>query len=117
MDSFQYIWALLAPKGEYKRRYNACRRLWESYPIEQQRYIYTTIRTKKTKGEYVNPNPYFAIEDNSIPANGPYNWNGDRRIEKMMSSGKVVCAKYNGKWGMYTREDVVIFGMEKKVNN
>ena len=65
MDSFDHIWALLNPQGEYKRRRQVCRRLWESYDIETQRHIYRTIAGKKTRGEFVNTNPYFAIEDNA----------------------------------------------------
>jgi hypothetical protein len=65
MDTFEHIWALLNPQGEYKRRRQACRRLWESFPIERQRQIYAVISRRKTRGEFVNPNPYFAIEDNA----------------------------------------------------
>ena len=65
MDSFDHIWALLNPQGEFKRRRQACRRIWENYDIERQRQIYRTIAGKKTRGEFVNDNPYFAIEDNA----------------------------------------------------
>ena len=65
MDSFEYMWALLNPQGEFKRRRQACRRLWEGYDLEKQRQIYQTIAAKKTNNEFVNDNPYFAIEDNA----------------------------------------------------
>jgi len=67
MDSFDHIWLLLNPQGEYKRRKEACRRLWqgigEKLGEDMQRDIWRTINQKKKQGFFVNPNPYFAIED------------------------------------------------------
>ena len=65
MTSFDYIWELLAPKVEFANRKQACFRLWNSFTIEQQRTIYATIKDKKTKGQFVDYNPYFAIQKNS----------------------------------------------------
>ena len=62
---FIEIWTLLAPQGEYKRRENACRRLWQGYSAEMQQRIYAMISKAKAEGE-VNPNPYFAIEDAAL---------------------------------------------------
>ena len=66
-DTFIHIWQLLNPAVEFatRGRKEACRRLWESFDLERQRYTYRTIRDKHCKGEPVNENPYFAIEDNS----------------------------------------------------
>ena len=67
MDSFDHIWLLLNPQGEYKRRKEVCRRLWqdigENLGEDMQRDIWRTINQKKKQGFFVNPNPYFAIED------------------------------------------------------
>jgi len=65
MKSFEDIWALLAPEGEYKRRRGACERLWQSYEPGRQEAIYERIAGKLSRGEFVNENPYFAIEDNA----------------------------------------------------
>ena len=65
MILFDNIWALLAPEGEYKRRRGACERLWNSYDAGRQEAIYARIEGKLTRGEFVNENPYFAIEDNA----------------------------------------------------
>lgn len=65
MIVFEEIWALLAPEGEYKRRRGACERLWGSYEPGRQEAIYERIAEKKRRGEFVNMNPYFAIEDNA----------------------------------------------------
>ena len=67
MTSFDYIWELLAPKVEFANRKQACYRLWSSFPLEQQRAIYASIKDKMTKGQFVDYNPYFAIEKNARP--------------------------------------------------
>ena len=60
------IWALLKPQGEYKRRRRACERLWDSYASEMQQRIYKRLAEALQRGEQVNPNPYFAIEDTAL---------------------------------------------------
>ena len=65
MKTIDEIWALLAPEGEYKRRRGACERLWQSYEPGRQEAIYARIAGKLQRGEFVNENPYFAIEDNA----------------------------------------------------
>ena len=63
---FIEIWTLLAPQGEYKRRENACRRLWQGYSPQLQKCIYDAISKAKAAGAEVNDNPYFAIEDAAL---------------------------------------------------
>lgn len=63
MISFYSIWSLLNPQGEYKRRRRGCEKLWAGYDEATCQRIYETIRNAKERGEWVNPNPYFAIED------------------------------------------------------
>jgi len=63
MCSFQRIWALLKPQGEYKRRYRACERLWTGYAPEMQQRIFQLLEAAQQRGDWINPNPYFAIED------------------------------------------------------
>lgn len=65
MISFEEIWALLTPQGEFKRRREACERLWHGYDAARQEKIYSILAAKLQRGEFVNENPYFAIEDNS----------------------------------------------------
>lgn len=65
MKTIDEIWALLAPEGEYKRRRGACERLWQGYEPGRQEAIYQKIAGKLARGEFVNENPYFAIEDNA----------------------------------------------------
>ena len=65
MKTIDDIWALLAPEGEFKRRRGACERLWQGYEPGRQEAIYERIAGKLRRGEFVNQNPYFAIEDNA----------------------------------------------------
>ena len=65
MKTIDDIWTLLAPEGEYKRRRGACERLWQGYGEAKQEAIYQRIVGKLARGEFVNENPYFAIEDNA----------------------------------------------------
>ena len=114
-NTFDYIWALLNPQGEFKRREQACRRLWATYDIDKQRDIYHTIRDKQCRGEFVNRNPYFAIEDNAIGLAArlsskaqPTNYNGARSFP----NEPLVIAIYNGQGGIYTRREALQFAMD-----
>lgn len=71
MCSFFSIWALLKPQGEYKRRYNACERLWSTYSPEMQQRIYLILSKAKQRGDRISPNPYFAIEDVALKESHP----------------------------------------------
>ena len=107
--TFEQIWSLLSPFGEYKRREAAARRLWENFSLDEQRAIYLRIQGKKQRGEFVHENPYFAIEDNSrAPRQSlailqpPTNYAG----KPLPRTGEFYFADYNGKRGLYKREDV-----------
>ena len=112
-DTFIHIWQLLHPAVEFatRGRKEACRRLWESFDLQRQRYTYQTIRDKQQRGESVNPNPYFAIEDNShnLPQKtlcAPTNYNG-----RSLPKEPCVIAVYNGEGGVYTLKDAQAFNM------
>ena len=53
-NTFEYIWSLLNPQGEYKRRRQACERLWQGYDDNQQRNIYIRIKAKLRQGDLSN---------------------------------------------------------------
>ena len=65
MKTIDDIWQLLNPQGEFKRRRGVCERLWQGYGQARQEEIYAIIAGKLQRGEFVNENPYFAIEDNA----------------------------------------------------
>ena len=63
MYSIISVWALLNPQGEYKRRLRGCERLWEGYDEQIRKWVYESLKAAKEEGRWINPNPYFAIED------------------------------------------------------
>jgi hypothetical protein len=93
MISFQGIWALLKPEGEYKRRCRACARLWDGYAPEMQQRIYDTLHGAKQKGEWINPNPYFAIEDTAL------------RLQKLPRCKQLSYAEYYRRYGTTEEQD------------
>jgi len=105
--TFDHLWALLAPTGDNLRRESACRRLWDTFDLNRQRDIYRRIRDKRRQGLFVNPNPYFAIDDNKnapelprLPE--PVNYDG-----KPLPKGfEFYRADYNGHNGLYKAQDV-----------
>ena len=114
-NTFEYIWSLLNPQGEYKRRRQACERLWQGYDDNKQRNIYIRIKAKLRQGEFVNPNPYFAIEDNALgsaakalPVAQPTNYYG-RALPRGVTFYKAV---YNGEVGLYSEQDVKAHKMQ-----
>ena len=107
--SFDYLWELLAPVGEFVYRDRACRRLWDTFNLDKQHEIYRRIRDKKQRAEFVNPNPYYAIVNNvdggepTIMPPTDYNHSGD--FDRMVATGTLVTAEYQGQVGIYTEAD------------
>lgn len=66
MYSIMSIWALLSPQGEYKRRRGVCERLWAGYDEATRQRVYEALSAAKEEGRWINPNPYFAIEDTAL---------------------------------------------------
>lgn len=108
METFNAIWTLLSPSGEYVSRKDACRTLWGTLSLARQRQIYWYLREAIKRGDGIDENPYFAI-NNCTPQ--PTNWNGRQGINEMMKTEKMVIAKYNGSYGTYTAGVARLFEM------
>ena len=82
--------------------------------MQRQRYTYRTIRDKKRRGEFVNENPYFAIEDNSreprkvATALPPLINHFGQPLRRGVNYYVVW---YNGQKGLYTEEVVKAYHM------
>ena len=113
--SFDYLWELLAPQGEYVYRENVCRRMWATFDTDKQRAIYARIRGKKQRGEPVSPNPYYAIQHNMEPEppklNPPKNYNGSSDFIDVVKTGTLVTAEFQGEVGIYTEADAAKHAM------
>ena len=101
--TFDDIWRLLNPQGEYVRRVNACGKLWNGLPWHRRKHIYETIASLKAQGKYVNPNPLFAIKDNN---------NAEPEFLKGNEGGDLVQVRYNGAYKICTRETMEEYGLE-----
>ena len=106
--SFDIIWDFLAPSEQYADRKEACRRLWASLPLSKQRQIYATLCWQKAQGVEIDENPYFAI-NHCTPR--PFNYNG---ANVGLPDAKMVIAKYNGSYGLFTKRDAEAFEMVDK---
>ena len=108
-DTFSYLLELIPTIPEqYKDRIQSARRLWNSLSIERQRQIYYDIECRLKRGEKINPNPFFLIDD-CHPT--PINYNGSSGLNDMIKTEKMVCAKYYEKYGIYTLKEAKIFEM------
>ena len=117
MIDFQQLWALLYEHGSNTNKSDGARQLWLTLTEQQQAQVFNTISTKLREGKFVHYDPIRAINEcvqHATPRREPHNYNADSRIDEMMKTGKLVCAKYKGLWGMYTIEDVRDFGLETR---
>lgn len=101
--SFDDIWRLLNPQGEYVRRVNACGKIWNGLAFHRRKHIYETISSLKSQGKYVNPNPLFAIQDND---------NAQPTFLRGDEEGDLVQVRYNGVFKICTRQTAEAFNLE-----
>jgi len=64
MNSFDYIWQLLAGHGSTSTNRLECARLWDTFTTDQQRQLYRTISAKIKAGKFVNYDPVKALQEN-----------------------------------------------------
>lgn len=107
-DSFAHMWALLAPKDEYRDLYYPCMRLWNKRSHRAQQRMYWFIREKKRRGEKIYNNPLYAL---TYITPHPYDCNGRTDLDDILKKCKMVSAYHNGKFGIYTLTEATIFEM------
>ena len=64
---FEKFWKIHNPKPEYAHMQRYCRKIWDTLPPEKQELICQNICTKREKGQFVDFNPYYAIQKNGTP--------------------------------------------------
>ena len=111
--NFYEFWKAAKPDKQFSNRFPATAREWNRRTAAAQQAMFKHVTTQG--GLPPERNPYFFVLDFTEPK--PYNWNGDRRIGEMVEKGLVASAKYGDKWGMYSIEDIVLFGMEGMVES
>ena len=59
------VWQLLQPSETFdtRGRYERCLCVWSKLDAAKQSRVYHLITEKKQKGDFINPNPCFALDD------------------------------------------------------
>ena len=82
---------------------------WNQLTLTEQRKLYLYILYRKWRGLDIFGEPY-AIVKNCHPV--PFNWNGSSMVNTLIKSNtRLVCAKYKGEFGMYTRDEAILYEM------
>lgn len=84
---------------------------WNRLTLKDQRKLYLYLLYRKWRGLDIFGEPYFIIK-NCHPV--PFNWNGQPGVNELMKQNKLVIAKYNGTFGMYTRDEAALYELEIK---
>ena len=105
-DLWPRMWQKLYANGASSKQEEGTRRYWVTLSSEDKQRVFTTITKKLDEGKFVWYDPIRAIQENlrcngKQTQSGPTDYNG-RKLPK----APVFSAKYNGKWGMYTQEDI-----------
>jgi len=104
---FQDFWAAYKPDEiRFPNRKKATFRLWRTRSRAAQKAMLTYVTDN---GAPRWKNPYFFVQDFAEPE--PTNYNGKANMPKDVP---LVRAVYNGKGGIYTRQEAEDFGMDIK---
>jgi hypothetical protein len=101
---FNTMWQLLYDHGASAKKEEGTRRFWDTLSEEEQQIAFTTITKKLKEKAFVNFDPIRAIRENIWRAKAPEPTNYRGCV--IPQGVQVFSAKYNGVWGMYTREDI-----------
>ena len=107
-------------------RYEKCAKYWNSIDEAEQQGLCQLIEAKLEAGEFVDPNPCFAMSDamqeyekklakaQKQPKKEPENLNMTAKYETMVRKVPLVSAAYNGGFGIYTLAQAEEYGMDIK---
>ena len=82
--------------------------IWNRQPLIDQRRLYLYLLYRKWRGDGFYGTPYEIVK-NCHPY--PTNWNGKAMINRLMRENKMVSAKYNGEYGIYTAGEARVWEM------
>ena len=81
---------------------------WNALTLQEQRRLYLYCLYKKWRGEPFYGTPYDIIS-NCHPY--PTNWNGRQLINRLLKENKMVRAKYDGNYGIFTLDEARVWQM------
>ena len=106
-DSLTHFLKLVDPEHRYKADLNLSK-AWSSLSLTDQRRLYLYLLYRKWRGEGFYGTPY-EIVNNCHPY--PTNWNGRLMINRLMRESKMVRAKFQGDFGIYTLDEARVWQM------
>ena len=83
---------------------------WDALSLTEQRRLYLYLLYRKWCGQGFFGTPYEIIK-NCHPY--PTNWNGRPLIKRLIKETPMVRAKYNGSFGIYTRDEARVWDMKE----
>ena len=105
--SIAYVWEIIDPENKYA--YSTAIKEWYRLSLLQQRRLYLYLLYRKWRGEGFYGTPYDIIS-NCHPY--PTNWDGRLLVDRLLKEGKIVSARFNGSYGLYTRDEARVWQME-----
>ena len=105
--SLVYLMKVIDPDRKYTIDKNLGEK-WDSLSLVEQRRLYLYLLYRKWRGEGFYGSPY-EIVSNCHPY--PTNWNGKPLINRLMKENKMVRAKYQGDFGIYTLDEAKVWEM------
>lgn len=106
--NFETFWDLFNPTPAYNNRIAAAKSKWDKCSAAKQKAIIHKLQT--ATGDIVQPNPYFYIIN--FPEPTPTNLNGTLQGSEMLNANQAKTAFYDGKWGLYSLEDIQLFNLK-----
>jgi hypothetical protein len=98
---FQDLWTLLQPGPEYDGVRRACEKMWDAIPPQRQQLIYDTLSEKKSLGEFIDFNPYYALQKNANPM--PHFLDGWEQDDAHAEGIPLVIVRFNRRYLCCTR--------------
>ena len=101
------VWKIIDPENKYA--YSTAINAWYRLSLTDQRRLYLYLLYRKWRGEGFYGTPYEII---SYCHPYPTNWDGRLLLDELLKEGKIVSAKFNGSYGLYTRDEARVWQME-----
>ena len=114
MDNFNFtndfltFWKLFNPAPEFANRKIATAKIFDEASKAKQIALLRSLPFRE--GEGVGLNPYFYV--NNFPEPTPTNLNGTLQGAEMLNANQAKTAFYDGKWGLYSLEDIQLFNLK-----
>ena len=101
-----HLWKIIDPENKFS--YETCIEEWYRMSLIEQRRLYLYLLYRKWRGDGFYGTPYEII-NNCHPY--PTNWNGKNMLNRLMKENKMVSAKFDGNFGIYTRDEANVWNM------